>query len=350
LAEAYFRSGKLQAAAEQYRNAIVCAPLDDYYHICLAAAHWRAADFPDAEKVLRRTVRLRPDNQAYRHLLAQILEVNGATEKAGVEYARAGTLDYYDEDYVSRFPRAGEGLAPGRGAGRARGRGARAPQPRRVVADPAADDMIQLSLPVAPLGANCHVLACAGTRRAVVIDPGGDVPDILSLLAEHGLLVEHILLTHGHFDHCYGAPELQEATAAPIWLHQGDRELAERPNPIFMACLGFKAVPVAVDRTYAEGDRLAVGSLVIEVLHTPGHSPGSVCLRVAGHLVTGDTLFAGSVGRADLPGGDAATLARSLARLRSLPDELIVLPGHDRETTLGREKLTNPFLTGAIVL
>jgi hydroxyacylglutathione hydrolase len=210
--------------------------------------------------------------------------------------------------------------------------------------------MIKLRLPVAPLGANCYLLACPETRRAAVIDPGGDVPDILAAVADERLAVEQILLTHGHFDHCYGAPELAEATGAPVWLHADDREMAEQPNPILMACLGFEAKRVPIDRTYAEGDTVSVGSLTFEALHTPGHSPGSVCLRVGDHLVTGDTLFQGSVGRTDLPGGDATTLGRSLGRLRDLPDDLTVLPGHEGETTLGREKTSNPFLTGQFVL
>jgi glyoxylase-like metal-dependent hydrolase (beta-lactamase superfamily II) len=210
--------------------------------------------------------------------------------------------------------------------------------------------MLNVRLPVAPLGANCYVLACPETRRGVVVDPGGDVPDILERVEAEQVAVEHILLTHGHFDHCYGAPELARATGAPVWLHEGDREMAEQPNAIFMACMGFEARTVPIDRTYDEGDRVEVGTLAFEVLHTPGHSPGSVCLRVAGHLLTGDTLFAGSVGRTDLPGGDGPTLGRSLQRLRELPGDLIVLTGHEQPTTLEREQRANPFLTGQITL
>lgn len=182
--------------------------------------------------------------------------------------------------------------------------------------------------------ANAYLLTAAG--EAMVVDPGGVSEELGRAL--DGASVAHLLLTHAHFDHTDGARELHRLTEAPIVYHPAER-------PVF-AAMGQEALPLG--RGVEEGDRLALGDEVLVVWHLPGHSPGSVAyVWEAGKTVLcGDVLFAGSVGRSDLPGGDWPTLARSLRRLLELPDDWIVLPGHGPRTTIGAERKDNPFLQG----
>ena len=193
---------------------------------------------------------------------------------------------------------------------------------------------------VGPIGTNCYILEDESTHQAAVIDPGGDAPRLLTALK--GLDVRYILLTHGHYDHTGAAAELSAAfPKAEVYIHEKDyRDVDPSLFPLHTELSGV--------HFYGEGDRLVLGTLALEVLHPPGHSEGSVTLRCGDILFCGDTLFAGSCGRTDFPGGDTAKLLASLRRLGELEGDLRVLPGHMEDSTLSRERQTNPYLRQAM--
>lgn len=199
---------------------------------------------------------------------------------------------------------------------------------------------------VGPLACNCYVVGDAGTREAVVIDPGGDAEELIREIASEGLTITKIVATHAHFDHVIAAGRLREVTGAPFLLHPGDETLLGWMRESGLMFLGMDVGdPPEVDSEIKEGDEVAAGSLKLDVLHTPGHSPGSISLVGRENLFAGDTLFAGSIGRTDLPGGDGATLVTSVRRgLFVLPDDLVVRPGHGPPTTIATERATNPFV------
>ena len=196
-------------------------------------------------------------------------------------------------------------------------------------------------LPVGGLGTNCYILADETQGRAAIIDPGDEAGRILAQVEKDGLTVDYILLTHGHYDHTTAVPELAKALpGARIYIHQSDANGA-----------GGRLFPLAgqVEELlfYDEGDTLTLGGLTLEVMHTPGHSLGSVVLRVDNVLFTGDTLFAGSCGRTDLPGGNYEQILDSLRRLARLEGDYHVLPGHDVDSMLERERQTNYYMKQA---
>ncbi|HEY9856721.1 MAG TPA: MBL fold metallo-hydrolase [Stenomitos sp.] len=207
--------------------------------------------------------------------------------------------------------------------------------------------MIVETLAVGPLGCNCTVLGCPETGEAVVVDPGGDVAAIREVLDRHNLKVKHLFHTHAHFDHVLGTGDLKAARGGEILLHEGDRDLYENvpmQGRMFGMTLGS---PPPVDRYVLDGEVLAWGRESGAVVHTPGHTPGSICLHVgaAKLVLTGDTLFAGGIGRTDLWGGSFPEIMRSIhERLMSLDDETVVIPGHGELTTIGQERVSNPFL------
>ena len=195
-------------------------------------------------------------------------------------------------------------------------------------------------LQVGPLGTNCYILEDEKTRLAAVIDPGGDVPEVLEAL--EGAEVRYILLTHGHYDHTGGVAELAKALPrAEVYIHERD---FHGVDPALFP-LGTQMEDV---RFYGEGDRLSLGELTIRVLHTPGHSEGSVTLRCGDLLFCGDTLFAGSCGRTDFPGGSVPKILASLRRLGELEGNLRVCPGHMDISMLEEERLHNPYLRQAM--
>jgi glyoxylase-like metal-dependent hydrolase (beta-lactamase superfamily II) len=207
--------------------------------------------------------------------------------------------------------------------------------------------MILESFPVGPLHCNCTILGDEVTHEALVVDPGDNIPEILSRLQKHGLTLRQIVITHAHIDHVGGAALLRKATGAPVFLNQKDLGLLGMME-MQAGWLGVPTPEVAPPDASAD-DGLSIGltTLPAVVLHTPGHTPGSICLHFPAQelLLAGDTLFAGSIGRTDLPGGDGRQILRSLReRLVVLPDATRVLPGHGPETTIGEEKQSNPFL------
>ena len=181
---------------------------------------------------------------------------------------------------------------------------------------------------------NCYIIHDEHSKTCCVIDPGYDADLVLSKLDSLGLTLEAILLTHGHFDHVGAVKELAAETGCAVYLHPEDLTM-----PPMMT-----AGPLYYTNTYAEGTRLALAGLDITVLHTPGHTPGSVCLLVENTIFSGDTLFQGSCGRTDLPGGDWATITKSLHRLAALEGNFWVYPGHGGSTTLRDEKKYNPYM------
>ena len=207
--------------------------------------------------------------------------------------------------------------------------------------------MIHEILAVGPLQCNCSILGDETTREAIVVDPGGDIARILAAVQKHGLTVRQILITHAHIDHIAGAARLKQLTGAPILYNQHDLSLVK----IMDEQAGWLGIPTpdvpAPDDTLDEGKLIAMGGITGSILHTPGHTQGSVCLYLPSQslLLAGDTLFAGSIGRTDLPGGDLRTLLASIReRLLPLPDDTTVLPGHGPGTTIAAERESNPFL------
>jgi hydroxyacylglutathione hydrolase len=207
--------------------------------------------------------------------------------------------------------------------------------------------MILETFPVGILRCNCIILGDETTREAIVVDPGEDVPEILTRLAKHKLTLKQIIITHGHIDHVGGAVKLKRVTGAPIFLNQYDLPQLAMME-VQAGWLGVETPEVAPpDASADEGAKLGLPNITGEVLHTPGHTEGSICLYFAPQqlLIAGDTLFAGSIGRTDLPGGDGRKILRSIReRLLTLPDPVIVIPGHGNKTTIAEEKATNPFL------
>ena len=205
--------------------------------------------------------------------------------------------------------------------------------------------MIIKELAVGPLMANCFIAGCEETKEAVVIDPGGEADRILLSLADAELKVKYIINTHGHFDHVSANGKMKEATGADLLIH-----------PLDAPMLGMLSSNAAVfgisvenspscDRTIEEGETITFGNFTFKVIHTPGHTPGGISLYYDGIIFVGDTLFAGSIGRTDFPGGDFDTLISSIkTKLFKLEDEVRVLSGHGPETSIGREKRFNPFV------
>jgi hydroxyacylglutathione hydrolase len=205
--------------------------------------------------------------------------------------------------------------------------------------------LIIKELAVGPIMANCFIVGCERTKSAVVIDPGDEANKILMALAQSKLTVKYILNTHGHFDHVGGNQKMKDATHAEILIHKADAPMLGMLSS-FGASFGLNVdnSPPA-DRTIDEGDKITFGDITLKVIHTPGHSPGGVSFYTDGIVFVGDTLFAGSIGRTDFPGGDFNTLISSIKnKLFPLGDEVRVYTGHGPSTTIGEEKRYNPFL------
>jgi hydroxyacylglutathione hydrolase len=207
--------------------------------------------------------------------------------------------------------------------------------------------MIHEILPVGPLRCNCSIIGDETSHEAMVIDPGDDIEDVLAVVGKHNLQVKQLVITHAHIDHVGGAMKLRARTGAPILLNQNDYALLKMLD-VQATWIGMDDPgKVEIDRSITSGETLSAGSHAAQVLHTPGHTEGSICLYFAPEqkLIAGDTLFAGSIGRTDLPGGSMQKIMRSLHdTLLALPDDTVVVPGHGALTTIGEERETNPFL------
>jgi hydroxyacylglutathione hydrolase len=209
--------------------------------------------------------------------------------------------------------------------------------------------MIHEILPVGMLQCNCSIFGDEQSREAVVIDPGDEIEDIQAILAKHGLRVKAIVITHAHIDHIGGAEKLKAATGAPVYLNANDQELYDNLD-MQAGWLGV-ATPerTEIDVDAREGQKLTLGPAEFQVIHTPGHTQGSISIWIPAEnkLVAGDTLFQGSIGRTDLPGGNSRQILQSIHdKLLPLNDSVVVIPGHGPSTTIGRERERNPFLQG----
>lgn len=207
--------------------------------------------------------------------------------------------------------------------------------------------MIHEILPVGQLQCNCSILGDETSREAIVIDPGDNIPSIQAILERHGLTVKFVVVTHAHIDHIAGAQGLKQLTGAPIYYNENDLPLVQMMD-VQASWLQMPTPEVAPpDASLRDGQILSVNGISGTVVHTPGHTQGSICLYLPDQslLIAGDTLFAGSIGRTDLPGGNTQQLLRSIhTQLLPLPDDIKVVPGHGPNTTIGEEREDNPFL------
>jgi len=200
-------------------------------------------------------------------------------------------------------------------------------------------------LTLGPLDTNCWLVDDGAGGPVLVVDPADDAAGILEALGSRR--VAAVVLTHGHFDHLGAVREILDSTGAPLVVHEDDAASSTTSTGNGGALFGFSETAPQADRTVRDGDVITAGELELRVIHTPGHTPGSICLYGGDILLSGDTLFAGSIGRTDFPGGDMAAMRRSIARLASLPDETRVCPGHGPETSIARERRVNPFFPRA---
>jgi glyoxylase-like metal-dependent hydrolase (beta-lactamase superfamily II) len=207
--------------------------------------------------------------------------------------------------------------------------------------------LVVRSIAVGPFVENTYLAGCSETKKAILIDPGGETPRALALREPDGYQIVAIVCTHGHIDHVAGVAEARDALNVPSQIHEGDRDWVEA-LPQQAAMFGFEDTRVPqFDRFHAHGERLPVGNLEAELIHTPGHTQGGTCVhfREAGAVFVGDTLFVGSVGRTDLPGGNFPTLERSIReRIFNLGDEVRFYPGHGPSGLVGDERKSNPFV------
>ena len=201
------------------------------------------------------------------------------------------------------------------------------------------------TLIVSDLQINCYLFGCSATRETAIIDPGGDRELIKNKVAERQAIVKMILLTHGHFDHIGALDSIRKEYGCPVLIHSADAKALTNPMINLSALTGNSIVTSEAEQLLQDGDRIQLGRLALEVLHTPGHTRGGVCFRYNGLLFCGDTLFNSGIGRTDLPGGSMTQLEQSIRdKLFTLPDDTVVLPGHGESTSIGVEKKVNPFV------
>lgn len=210
--------------------------------------------------------------------------------------------------------------------------------------------MILKGLEISAMAVNCYIVGCEETREAAVIDPGGNAPAILRLLEQENLKAVYIINTHGHIDHIGANREVKEATGAKILIHESDAQMLENAVSNFSFMMGSKVTSPAADQFVAEGDIIKIGNTVeLEVIHTPGHSQGGICLKVDNIIFVGDTLFQGSIGRTDFPGGSYPQIIKNIKeKLLCYDDDVVCYPGHGPGTTIGFERKHNPFINGTM--
>lgn len=202
-----------------------------------------------------------------------------------------------------------------------------------------------MRIPAGVYAANCYIVYSENTKDGIIVDPGGDVDDLMGFIERNNLKIKKIILTHGHGDHIGGVIGLKKALNADIMIHKDDQELLIDGNKNLSSTMSIGTVALKADKLLNDGDIIEFGDLKAEVIHTPGHTKGGIALKINNSIITGDTLFAGSIGRTDLIGGSYETIIKSIKeKLMIYPDEVEVLPGHGGTSTIGRERLTNPFL------
>ena len=212
------------------------------------------------------------------------------------------------------------------------------------------DKMILERIVVGPFEVNCYILGDSKTKEVVVIDPGEDFPVVWDTIQEARYNVKGIVLTHGHADHIGAVGELKSKTQAPIYIHPEDKEMLSNPKLNRSIYFGVAITAPPADKLLKEGDILKIGNISLKVIHTPGHTPGGICLEYDKILFTGDTLFAGSIGRTDFPGSSFQSLINSIKKkLLILPDEIEIFPGHGPSSSIGEERVSNPFLQEELV-
>ncbi len=200
-------------------------------------------------------------------------------------------------------------------------------------------------LPLGIYQANCYIVYDENTKETAVIDPGGDFPEIKSVIEVNGLKVKFIIITHGHGDHIGALSELKDYTNAVVCIHKEDSEMLKNSRMNYSAEMGYPTVEMSADRLLADGDELMLGDTKLGIIHTPGHSLGGICIYCERSLFSGDTLFASSIGRTDLEGGSFDEIIASIkGKLLTLPDDTEVYPGHGPSSTILIEKKRNPFL------
>jgi hydroxyacylglutathione hydrolase len=200
-------------------------------------------------------------------------------------------------------------------------------------------------IPAGIYAANCYLVYSESNKEGIIIDPGGDADDIIAEIKNLGLDIKYIILTHGHGDHIAGVREIKEYTNAPVAIHKDDEHLLKNGKDNLSSIMAMGTVELTADILLDDGDEISFGDLNAKILHTPGHTPGGISIKIENSIFTGDTLFAGSVGRTDFEGGSFENIINSIKnKILEYPEDTVVYPGHGPSSTIKTEKATNPFL------